>query len=76
MTTHVLERVREGDRWAWYCTCGKFLAYNPYRAITQMDDHLEHDVTADPLTELALSEAKQRHPSRREWVPDDQVTDQ
>ena len=36
-------------------------------AITKacMDEHLEHEVVPNPLTELAILEAKQRHPSRR-----------
>lgn len=65
MTTHVLERVAEDDRWAYYCTCSKFLAYDARRAFEVLDEHLAEDVVSDPLQELALIEAKQRHPSRR-----------
>jgi hypothetical protein len=73
---HIIERVAEDDRYAYYCTCGRFLSRDAFRAASRLDDHLEHEVTRDPLDELAILEAKQRHPSRREWVSDDQVLDQ
>lgn len=65
MTTHVLERVAEGDRWSFYCTCGTFLAHDAFRAASRLDDHEEAERASDPLQELALIEAKQRHPSQR-----------
>lgn len=65
MTYHVMERVAEGDRTVWACTCGKFLHPNLTRAYAMYDDHLAEDVTPSPLSELALIEAKQRHPSRQ-----------
>lgn len=65
MTVHVIERIADDDRWAYYCTCGAFLAYSYARAVDRLCDHLEHEVVPDPLAELALIEAKQRHPSRR-----------
>lgn len=65
MTTHVIEVVAEDDRYVYYCTCGAFLANGYKRAVERICDHLEHDVVPDPLTTLAIIEAKQRHPSRR-----------
>ena len=63
--THLMERVAGDDRTVWDCTCGKYLHPNILTAATMYDEHLEHDVSADPLQELALIEAKQRHPSQR-----------
>ena len=77
MRIHALHQVPDDDRWAWECTCGAAFSPNRHRALELFDEHLANDVTADPLDELALIEAKQRHPSRRrrEWLSDDQVND-
>ena len=65
MTVHVIERVADDDRWVFACTCGALLSANAHRAFELFDEHLAEDVTPDLLDELALIEAKQRHPSRR-----------
>jgi hypothetical protein len=54
---HIIERVAEDDRYAYYCTCGRFLSRDAFRAASRLDDHLEHEVTRDPLDELAILEA-------------------
>ncbi len=75
MRVHAMARVAEDDRWVWECTCGRRLGYKDDEAETVWYEHLSEELTPDPLDELALIEAKQRHPSRRrrEWLSDDQV---
>jgi hypothetical protein len=65
VTVHKPVRAADDDRWCWECICGAFLTYDVRRIKASMDEHLEHEVVPNPLTELAILEAKQRHPSRR-----------
>ena len=64
--THLMERAAEDDQLVWVCTCQHYLGANYAKARAAWEDHLAEDVVADdPLQELALIEAKQRHPSQR-----------